>query len=120
LLNPIEDLHSLISQVENKEGDTQQEMDVTQGFDYDLVIIGAGVGGHGAALQRGQLRLENAIIEASENGRNLVLIGLLFPQKALLAASVGFGSYATPIHLKSLGIHLAMLSLTDKRSPIIE
>jgi pyruvate/2-oxoglutarate dehydrogenase complex dihydrolipoamide dehydrogenase (E3) component len=29
-------------------------------FDYDLIIIGAGVGGHGAALTRSQMWAKNS------------------------------------------------------------
>ncbi|KAA8523776.1 hypothetical protein F0562_010199 [Nyssa sinensis] len=35
----------------------------TKGFDYDLVIIGAGVGGHGASLNAVEKGLRTAIIE---------------------------------------------------------
>lgn len=34
---------------------------MTSGFDYDLVIVGAGVGGHGAALHAVHYGLKTAI-----------------------------------------------------------
>ena len=95
----------LIGQVENKEGDAQQEMDVTQGFDYDLVIIGAGVGGHGAALHAVSCGLKTAIIEAAEMGGTCVNRGCI-PSKALLAASGRVRELRNTHHLKSLGIHV--------------
>ena len=43
---------------------SQPERALDAAFDYDLVIIGAGVGGHGAALHAVQRGLKTAIIEA--------------------------------------------------------
>jgi len=59
---------------------------VTQGFDYDLAIIGAGVGGHGAAIHAVSCGLKVAIIEAGDMGGTCVNRGCI-PSKALLAAS---------------------------------
>ena len=56
-------------------------------FDYDLVIIGAGAGGHGAAIHAVQRGLKTAIIEAGDMGGTCVNRGCI-PSKALLAASV--------------------------------
>jgi dihydrolipoamide dehydrogenase len=55
-------------------------------FDYDLVIIGAGVGGHGAAIHAVSCGLKTAIIEAGDMGGTCVNRGCI-PSKALLAAS---------------------------------
>ncbi|MEO1744077.1 MAG: FAD-dependent oxidoreductase, partial [Cyanobacteria bacterium J06629_9] len=55
-------------------------------FDYDLIIIGAGVGGHGAALHAVKCGLKTAIIEAADMGGTCVNRGCI-PSKALLAAS---------------------------------
>ena len=60
--------------------------EVSHGLDYDLVIIGAGVGGHGAALHAVSCGLRTAIIEAAEMGGTCVNRGCI-PSKALLAAS---------------------------------
>src|SRR4028119_2131800 len=81
------------------------EMTVTQGFDYDLVIIGAGVGGHGAALHAVSCGLKTAIVEASEMGGTCVNRGCI-PSKALLAASGRVRELRNTHHLKSLGIHV--------------
>ena len=59
---------------------------VSQAFDYDLVIVGAGVGGHGAALHAVACGLKVAVIEAAEMGGTCVNRGCI-PSKALLAAS---------------------------------
>jgi dihydrolipoamide dehydrogenase len=81
------------------------EMDVSQGFDYDLVIVGAGVGGHGAALHAVSCGLKTAIIEAQEMGGTCVNRGCI-PSKALLAASGRVRELRNTHHLKSLGIHV--------------
>ncbi len=54
--------------------------------DYDLIIIGAGVGGHGAALHAVECGLKTAIVEAGEMGGTCINRGCI-PSKALLAAT---------------------------------
>lgn len=81
-------------------------MDETQAFDYDLVIIGAGVGGHGAALHAVACGLKTAIIESAEMGGTCVNRGCI-PSKALLAASGRVRELHDAHHLKSLGIQIA-------------
>ncbi|MBW4507178.1 MAG: dihydrolipoyl dehydrogenase [Scytonematopsis contorta HA4267-MV1] len=75
------------------------------GFDYDLVIIGAGVGGHGAALHAVASGLKTAIIEAADMGGTCVNRGCI-PSKALLAASGRVRELRNAHHLKALGIQL--------------
>ncbi len=55
-------------------------------FDYDLIIIGAGVGGHGAALHAVERGLKVAIIESGDMGGTCINRGCI-PSKALLAAA---------------------------------
>ena len=74
-------------------------------FDYDLVIIGAGVGGHGAALHAVKLGLKTAIIEAADMGGTCVNRGCI-PSKALLAASGKVRELHDRQHLQTLGIQL--------------
>ncbi|MBD2625933.1 dihydrolipoyl dehydrogenase [Trichormus variabilis] len=74
-------------------------------FDYDLVIIGAGVGGHGAALHAANYGLKTAIIEAADMGGTCVNRGCI-PSKALLAASGRVRELRNAHHLKSLGIQV--------------
>jgi dihydrolipoamide dehydrogenase len=78
---------------------------VNPGFDYDLVIIGAGVGGHGAALHAVGCGLKTAIIEAAEMGGTCVNRGCI-PSKALLAASGKVRELRNAHHFKSLGIQI--------------
>jgi dihydrolipoamide dehydrogenase len=78
---------------------------VSQGFDYDLVILGAGVGGHGAALHAVSCGLKTAIVEAADMGGTCVNRGCI-PSKALLAASGRVRELRNAHHLKSLGIQL--------------
>ncbi|YAI81499.1 MAG: dihydrolipoyl dehydrogenase [cyanobacterium endosymbiont of Rhopalodia sterrenbergii] len=74
-------------------------------FDYDLVIIGAGVGGHGAAIHAVKRGLKTAIIEAKDMGGTCVNRGCI-PSKALLAASGRVRELQNTHHLNSLGIQV--------------
>jgi dihydrolipoamide dehydrogenase len=78
---------------------------VSHGLDYDLIIIGAGVGGHGAALHAVSCGLKTAIIEAAEMGGTCVNRGCI-PSKALLAASGRVRELRDASHLKALGIQV--------------
>lgn len=72
-------------------------------FDYDLIIIGAGVGGHGAAIHAVNCGLKTAIIEAGDMGGTCVNRGCI-PSKALLAAAGKVRELRNADHFKSLGI----------------
>uniref|UniRef100_A0A7N0ZUV9 Dihydrolipoyl dehydrogenase n=1 Tax=Kalanchoe fedtschenkoi TaxID=63787 RepID=A0A7N0ZUV9_KALFE len=74
-------------------------------FDYDLVIIGAGVGGHGAALHAVHKGLKTAIIEGDVVGGTCVNRGCV-PSKALLAVSGRMREFQDDHHLKSLGLQV--------------
>ena len=74
-------------------------------FDYDLIIIGAGVGGHGAAIHAVKCGLKTAIIEAGDMGGTCVNRGCI-PSKALLAASGRVREFNDAHHLQSLGIQI--------------
>jgi dihydrolipoamide dehydrogenase len=78
---------------------------VSHGLDYDLVIIGAGVGGHGAALHAVSCGLKTAIIESADMGGTCVNRGCI-PSKALLAASGRVRELRDAHHLKALGIQI--------------
>jgi dihydrolipoamide dehydrogenase len=78
---------------------------MNQDFDYDLIIIGAGVGGHGAALHAVKCGLKTAIIEAKEMGGTCVNRGCI-PSKALLAASGRVRELQDSEHLQQLGIQV--------------
>jgi dihydrolipoamide dehydrogenase len=89
------------------EGECNQEISVS--FDYDLVIIGAGVGGHGAALHAVACGLKTAIIESAEMGGTCVNRGCI-PSKALLAAAGRIRELQDHHHLQALGIQLGQVS----------
>ncbi|KAL0376374.1 UNVERIFIED_CONTAM: Dihydrolipoyl dehydrogenase 2, chloroplastic [Sesamum calycinum] len=72
-------------------------------FDYDLVIIGAGVGGHGAALHAVEKGLKTAIIEGDVMGGTCVNRGCV-PSKALLAVSGRMRELQDEHHMKALGL----------------
>ncbi|MBP0014166.1 MAG: dihydrolipoyl dehydrogenase [Roseofilum sp. SBFL] len=78
-------------------------------FDYDLIIIGAGVGGHGAALHAVSCGLKTAIVEAADMGGTCVNRGCI-PSKALLAASGRVRELQDADHLKDLGIQVGGVS----------
>ncbi|KAL8047562.1 hypothetical protein ABFX02_07G007600 [Erythranthe guttata] len=75
-------------------------------FDYDLVIIGAGVGGHGAALHAVEKGLKTAIIEGDVMGGTCVNRGCV-PSKALLAVSGRMRELQDEHHMKALGLQVA-------------
>ena len=82
-------------------------------FDYDLVIIGAGVGGHGAALHAVNYGLKTAIIEARDMGGTCVNRGCI-PSKALLAASGKVRELRDTEHLKSLGVEIGSVEFNHQ------
>ncbi|MFW6358420.1 MAG: dihydrolipoyl dehydrogenase [Chroococcales cyanobacterium] len=84
---------------------TGDKSNVSEQFDYDLVIIGAGVGGHGAALHAVKCGLRTAIIEAADMGGTCVNRGCI-PSKALLAASGRVRELSNQSHLQELGIQV--------------
>ncbi|OIP72631.1 MAG: dihydrolipoyl dehydrogenase [Oscillatoriales cyanobacterium CG2_30_44_21] len=78
---------------------------MSEKFDYDLIIIGAGVGGHGAALHAVACGLKTAIVEDNVMGGTCVNRGCI-PSKALLAASGRVREMKAKHHLKALGIEV--------------
>ncbi len=90
---------------------------MSQAFDYDLVIVGAGVGGHGAALHAVACGLKVAVIEAAEMGGTCVNRGCI-PSKALLAASGKVRELQDATHLNKLGVTVG--SVTFDRAAIAD
>uniref|UniRef100_A0A832M3P6 Dihydrolipoyl dehydrogenase n=1 Tax=Oscillatoriales cyanobacterium SpSt-402 TaxID=2282168 RepID=A0A832M3P6_9CYAN len=90
---------------------------MSESFDYDLLIVGAGVGGHGAALHAVSCGLKTAVVEAGVMGGTCVNRGCI-PSKALLAASGKVRELRDAHHLKSLGIQLA--DVTFERQAIAD
>ena len=78
---------------------------MSEKFDYDLIIIGAGVGGHGAALHAVACGLKTAIVEDGVMGGTCINRGCI-PSKALLAASGRVREMRAKSHLKALGIEV--------------
>lgn len=73
------------------------------GYDYDLIIVGCGVGGHGAALHARANGLKTAVLTGKDVGGTCVNRGCV-PSKALLAASNRVRELKNEHHLKSFGI----------------
>jgi len=78
-------------------------------FDYDLLIVGCGVGGHGAALHARACGLKTGIFTGGDVGGTCVNRGCV-PSKALLAASGRVRELKDEHHLKSFGITLEGVS----------
>ena len=72
-------------------------------FDYDVAIIGCGVGGHGAALHARSKGLKTAVLTGKDIGGTCVNRGCV-PSKALLAAAGRVREMKDEHHLRSLGI----------------
>ncbi len=83
-------------------------------FDYDVLIIGAGVGGHGAALQAVARGKKTAIVEYRDIGGTCINRGCI-PSKALLAAA---GTLRKLSHADAFGITVGSVSFD--RSKIAE
>jgi dihydrolipoamide dehydrogenase len=74
-------------------------------FDFDVAIIGCGVGGHGAALHSRAQNLKTAVFAGEDVGGTCVNRGCV-PSKALLAASGRVREMRNADHLKDLGIEV--------------
>ncbi len=74
-------------------------------FDYDLIIIGGGVGGHAAAIHGVKCGLKIALIEKRDMGGTCVNRGCI-PSKALLAAAKKVRELHNFNHLEELGIQI--------------
>jgi dihydrolipoamide dehydrogenase len=76
------------------------------GFDFDILVIGAGYGGFDAARHAAEHGLKVGIIESRDMGGTCVNRGCV-PSKALLAASGRVRELADADHLRRFGIHAA-------------
>lgn len=72
-------------------------------YDYDVIIVGCGVGGHGAALHARAQGLKTAVFTGKDVGGTCVNRGCV-PSKALLAASGRVREMKDQHHLKAFGI----------------
>jgi dihydrolipoamide dehydrogenase len=78
----------------------------SSGFDFDVVVIGAGYGGFDAAKHAAEHGLRVAIVESRDMGGTCVNRGCV-PSKALLAAAGRVRELADAEHLAGFGIHAA-------------
>jgi dihydrolipoamide dehydrogenase len=74
-------------------------------YDFDVAIIGCGVGGHGAALHSRAQSLKTAVFAGNDVGGTCVNRGCV-PSKALLAASGRVRDMKNDKHLGELGIEV--------------
>ncbi|CAM9601721.1 unnamed protein product [Discosporangium mesarthrocarpum] len=75
-------------------------------YDYDLIIVGCGVGGHGAALHARACGLKTAVFSGKDVGGTCVNRGCV-PSKALLAAAGRVREMGDEEHLEGLGIKVS-------------
>src|SRR4026207_1088573 len=78
-------------------------MAVGSSNDFDLVVLGAGTGGYGAAFRAAQLGLKVALVDEDKIGGTCLHRGCI-PTKALLE-SAGFAERVR--HAKDMGLKLA-------------
>lgn len=76
-------LHSQVRSTQFRSSFLQAE---ATSYDYDLIIVGCGVGGHGAALHARANGLKTAVLTGYDVGGTCVNRGCV-PSKALLAAA---------------------------------
>lgn len=74
-------------------------------YDFDVAVVGCGVGGHGAALHCRAQDLKTAVFAGEDIGGTCVNRGCV-PSKALLAASGRVRDMKNAQHLGDLGIEL--------------
>jgi len=74
-------------------------------FDYDIIVVGCGVGGHGCALHARSQQLSTAVFAGNDVGGTCVNRGCV-PSKALLAASGRVRDMRDASHLDALGIRV--------------
>ena len=86
-------------------------------FDFDVAVIGCGVGGHGAALHSRAQGLSTAVFAGGDVGGTCVNRGCV-PSKALLAASGRVREMKDTAHLESLGINVDASSINYSREGI--
>ena len=72
-------------------------------YDFDVIIVGCGVGGHGAALHSRAQDLTTAVFSGQDVGGTCVNRGCV-PSKALLAASGRVREMQAEDHLEGFGI----------------
>eukprot|EP00746_Dinoflagellata_sp_MGD_P120249 gnl/MRDRNA2_/MRDRNA2_55859_c0_seq1.p1 gnl/MRDRNA2_/MRDRNA2_55859_c0~~gnl/MRDRNA2_/MRDRNA2_55859_c0_seq1.p1 ORF type:complete len:546 (-),score=106.94 gnl/MRDRNA2_/MRDRNA2_55859_c0_seq1:193-1830(-) len=78
-------------------------------YDYDLLIIGCGVGGHGAALHAVDCGMKVAVLDGKDVGGTCVNRGCV-PSKALLAASGRVREMQDQMHLAAMGVQVGSVS----------
>jgi dihydrolipoamide dehydrogenase len=82
---------------------SQLEASKCGNYDYDVIIVGCGVGGHGAALHSRAQDLTTAVFSGRDVGGTCVNRGCV-PSKALLAASGRVREMQNEAHLSEFGI----------------
>ncbi|CAN0514015.1 unnamed protein product [Ectocarpus sp. 12 AP-2014] len=85
---------------------TRRVMSMGDDYDYDLIIVGCGVGGHGAALHARSCGLKTAVFSGKDVGGTCVNRGCV-PSKALLAAAGRVREMQDDHHLDGMGIKVS-------------
>jgi len=82
---------------------SRTRLSINMATDYDVLIVGCGVGGHGAALHARAQGLKVGVLTGKDVGGTCVNRGCV-PSKALLAASGRVREMKDAMHLKAFGI----------------
>lgn len=88
-------------------------------LDADVAIVGAGVGGHGAALAAVSKGLKVLLFEGAEVGGTCVNRGCV-PSKALLAASGALREMKSKHRLQALGLKVPVDEVGYERSAVAQ
>jgi dihydrolipoamide dehydrogenase len=91
--------------------------DASSEYDFDVAIIGCGVGGHGAALHSRAQSLKTAVFSGEDVGGTCVNRGCV-PSKALLAASGRVREMQDTEHLSALGVEVDADNVSFSREGI--
>lgn len=96
---------------------------MTDTFDYDLLVIGAGPGGYACAIRAAQLGLKTACVDARDTlGGTCLNIGCI-PSKALLHATHLFeaarGGHMASFGIRTGGVEIDLAKLMEKKAETV-
>ena len=96
---------------------------MTDGLDYDLLVIGAGPGGYACAIRAAQLGLKTACVDARDTlGGTCLNVGCI-PSKALLHATHLFeaarGGHMASFGIRTGSVEIDLAKLMEKKTETI-
>ncbi len=96
---------------------------MTEGYDYDVLVIGAGPGGYACAIRAAQLGLKTACVDARDTlGGTCLNVGCI-PSKALLHATHLFeaarGGHMACFGIRTGDVHIDLEKLMEKKNETV-